>query len=660
MATRSTRVFIHNETPQRLTKVSDQVEHGEWGGRRPPQAIEPFATVTAGSASGGDIPLIGSIATGTEARVTYVIGDNPSQAWSMHWDNPFVGSNAYHTDTDPSHDAFWTALAGNQATAHFSLRPSRRVATDFLPSTDGFRFPNQWPNMPYSLPPLRGSVLDVKFGNAKNGLCGGMVFAALDYFNAGWQIPQETTPPSGEGDPLFLYLVDRLFATFTGNSVTLMYALMEPAYPDGDEEFLSLIGLASGRAAVMAHEEFPIIRADIDAGKPSPMFLLTVKSLNPFDLGKCHQVLAYAYECRGHDVTLWVYDPNQHGRDDITLRFNKADVSRRIVVQHTVAVREDDGVSPRPVYCFARMDYSQRTPIIRTQPRVTQSEVKTRQIRLEHGSSEVLERLELRRGRKPFDVLPDCGQREFDFFIYSQRIRSSVRATTRGYRNPVITWTINGHPVPPGDSQLRLDQVDAAMGPVTASDPDAPEVFGPVTVITSLRENHLALQNVPTDGNYRLVVRVSCAEDGEAISARHDLDTGFHGAREEVPGLVEAIDRCFTDWISKQRTEAPSEEAMVAAILAQLGRPPDPIWDPDPDLLWRPDDVALENPDQLLFENVSAQVIPRAIRVVPGTEEVEVGPSGETEIPEFETTNDLRRLVVTEGIFNVVKEAGPG
>jgi hypothetical protein len=312
MAARSTRVFIHNETPQRLTKVSDDVEHGEWGARQPPQEIEPFATVTAGSSSAGFL-------TGTEARVTYVIGDNPSQTWSMHWDNPFVGSNAYHNDTDPTHDVFWTALAGNQATAHFSLRPSRRVATDFLPSNDGFKFPNTWPNMPYSLPPLGGSVLDVKFGNARNGLCGGMVFAALDYFNAGWGIPAQTTPPPGEGDPLFLYLVDRLFATFTGNSVSLMYALMEPAYPDGDEGVLSVIGLASGRAAVMAHEEFPIIRADLDAGKPSPIFLLTVKSLNPFDLGKCHQVLAYAYECRGHEVTLWVYDPNQPRRDDITL-----------------------------------------------------------------------------------------------------------------------------------------------------------------------------------------------------------------------------------------------------------------------------------------------------------------------------------------------------
>jgi hypothetical protein len=93
---------------------------------------------------------------------------------------------------------------------------------------------------------------------------------------------------------------------------------------------------------------------------------------------------------------------------------------------------------------------------------------------------------------------------------------------------------------------------------------------------------------------------------------------------------------------------------MVAAILAQLGRPLDPIWDPDPDLLWRPDEVALENPDELLFQNVSAQVIPRASEVAPGaTEGVTVDPGGET-------TTDLRHRIATEGILNVVKEAGPG
>jgi hypothetical protein len=216
------------------------------------------------------------------------------------------------------------------------------------------------------------------------------------------------------------------------------------------------------------------------------------------------------------------------------------------------------------------------------------------------------------------------------------------------------------NPSSPGHGELHLDRVDAAIGPVTASDPDAPEVIGSVTVITSLQDNHLTLENVPTDGNYRLVVRATCAEAGEGVSSWHDLDTGFYGAREIVPGLADAISRCFAEWINKQRTEAPSEEAMVAAILAQLGRPLDPIWDPDPNLLWHPDEVALENPDQLLFENVSAQVIPPSTKGArDGTEVIMTGSDGDT-ATEIETTTELRHRVATEGIFNVVKEAGPG
>jgi hypothetical protein len=99
---------------------------------------------------------------------------------------------------------------------------------------------------------------------------------------------------------------------------------------------------------------------------------------------------------------------------------------------------------------------------------------------------------------------------------------------------------------------------------------------------------------------------------------------------------------------------------MVAAILAQLGRAPDPIWDPDPDLVWRPDDVALDNPDQLLFESVSGQVIAPAPNVPRGTDDVAAGPGDESDLTGIETTTDLRHLVVTEGISNVVRKAGPG
>ena len=49
-----------------------------------------------------------------------------------------------------------------------------------------------------------------------------MVLGALDYFVAGQEIPPTTTAPMGEGDPLFLHLVNRIFNTFSVDSVSLL------------------------------------------------------------------------------------------------------------------------------------------------------------------------------------------------------------------------------------------------------------------------------------------------------------------------------------------------------------------------------------------------------------------------------------------------------
>ena len=49
------------------------------------------------------------------------------------------------------------------------------------------------------------------------------------------------------------------------------------------------------------------------------------KSSDPFDLKEDHQVLVYGYDLVGGAVTLRLYDPNQPGRDDITLRFDTGD-----------------------------------------------------------------------------------------------------------------------------------------------------------------------------------------------------------------------------------------------------------------------------------------------------------------------------------------------
>src|SRR5215472_14481727 len=79
----------------------------------------------------------------------------------------------------------------------------------FLPSRDGFAFPNSWPAAPAITLPT--PVRRIGIGNAAAGLCGGMVFAALDYWHAGLR-PQPGRPAPGSA--LYRYLVRRQIASW--------------------------------------------------------------------------------------------------------------------------------------------------------------------------------------------------------------------------------------------------------------------------------------------------------------------------------------------------------------------------------------------------------------------------------------------------------------
>src|SRR5436190_19892466 len=82
----------------------------------------------------------------------------------------------------------------------------------FLPGKHGFRFSNSFPAGPLVTVRLPG-LGPVPLGNASQGLCGGMVFAARDYFEAGTPIPDCEEPPA-TGSLLFDYLVRRLWDRF--------------------------------------------------------------------------------------------------------------------------------------------------------------------------------------------------------------------------------------------------------------------------------------------------------------------------------------------------------------------------------------------------------------------------------------------------------------
>jgi hypothetical protein len=91
------------------------------------------------------------------------------------------------------------------------------------------------------------------------------------------------------------------------------------------------------------NQEWPGIQASLDSGELCPLGVIKVESINPLDLGKNHQVLAYGYDFNedNGDLTIFVYDPNCPNADDVTLSLNLADRNNpsRIVLSSDAAGR---------------------------------------------------------------------------------------------------------------------------------------------------------------------------------------------------------------------------------------------------------------------------------------------------------------------------------
>lgn len=169
--------------------------------------------------------------------------------------------------------------------------------TGFRPSADGFGFANTWQDMLLGALPSRGR-------------CGGMVFAALDYFVAGVPLPPEArtrTLPANDS-PLgrliwrrqlasVADLPDRNLARF------VQYSYLPATAPLGVE--------AATRKALLTL--FDLLRT----GRPAPLGM--VSRLGLPQIATNHQVLAYAAEFGDVLVKVRVYDPNHPRRDDITL-----------------------------------------------------------------------------------------------------------------------------------------------------------------------------------------------------------------------------------------------------------------------------------------------------------------------------------------------------
>ena len=179
---------------------------------------------------------------------------------------------------------------------------------EFRPSVNGFAFPNalSGPDVTVTVP-LAGRL---SIGDASNGVCGGMVFAACDYFEAAQPIPAGSVPPAS-GSPLYTVITSRLIDSFNIPAGIAQY-LVWMAAPDRSTGLLWWRRRGIGEMTVADH--LPTIRAALDAGHPCPLGLVTVSGIDPRNLGANHVVLAYGYRLDDSgELTLRVYDPKLTG-----------------------------------------------------------------------------------------------------------------------------------------------------------------------------------------------------------------------------------------------------------------------------------------------------------------------------------------------------------
>jgi hypothetical protein len=206
---------------------------------------------------------------------------------------------------------------------------------DFLPSRDGFAFDNNWPPAPGL--PIRTPFGTLGLGNAAAGLCGGMVFAALDYWHAGLAPPAERPAP---GTPLYRYVVRRLIDSWhLPAGVARYYLWMNLAGPDYRPRVLGQRVTLRGLGWRTIGQHWPRVRASIDAGRPAALGVVTMASAWPGVLGRNHQVLAYGYDVSGSMVTVRAYDPNSGPSDDVRIRFDAAAPDQGTVFEHNIGIR---------------------------------------------------------------------------------------------------------------------------------------------------------------------------------------------------------------------------------------------------------------------------------------------------------------------------------
>ncbi len=151
------------------------------------------------------------------------------------------------------------------------------------------------------------------------GLCGGMCFAALDFYKAGLPIPrgQHANDQPAAGTPLRSYLWKRQLDSLVSDGARVLAWLIALNY-------VPQVGLFRGGAAWLldrSKEEWAKLKTFIDDGEPIPLGLVRDTENVYYN----HQVLAIGYdETDEVHGTIYLYDPNCPDRESsISVEFGE-------------------------------------------------------------------------------------------------------------------------------------------------------------------------------------------------------------------------------------------------------------------------------------------------------------------------------------------------
>jgi hypothetical protein len=167
------------------------------------------------------------------------------------------------------------------------------VSTRFDPVKHGFRFKNDFENVLFLKPDGTPWI-------TTSGRCGGMAFAALDYFFAGLAIPNNPVLPR-DGTLLADYISKRLTDSISLSGAKFVTLTLAP-----DHGTWFSLGLTRWTKVTESSK----IRQTIDGGTPAVLGLVAATATDLGHIGDNHQVVVFGYDPDRDPMSVLIYDNN--------------------------------------------------------------------------------------------------------------------------------------------------------------------------------------------------------------------------------------------------------------------------------------------------------------------------------------------------------------